>query len=108
MKSPQFVNAIYLASSRRFEALAYMMLILMLMLSVADFVVRRGLKQDKKHIIGPGKVRMTRPSLMAIYQVFYSVVTSAVTINGVMHRGLNRTFVFVNKMTRTDKKANVK
>ena len=40
--------------------------------------------------IGPGKKVMTRPSLIAIYRVFYSVATSAVTINGIMHRGFNK------------------
>ncbi|TCP93337.1 hypothetical protein EDD79_10811, partial [Serpentinicella alkaliphila] len=31
---------------------------------------------------GPGKIKMDRPSLMAIYRIFFSVATSTVKING--------------------------
>jgi len=90
MKSPQFISSLYLDSPRRIEALGYLLMILMLLLSVSEFVVRRELKKENKTIIGPGKKVMSRPSLIAIYRVFYSVVTSTVTINGKMHRGLNK------------------
>lgn len=90
MKSPQFINALYLDSPKRIEALGYLLLILILLLSVAEFVVRRELKKDDKTIIGPGKIMMNRPSLIAIYRVFYSVVTSTVTIDEKMQRGLHK------------------
>lgn len=73
LKSPQFVNAIYLESPERIEAFSYLMLICMLMLSVAEYVVRRGLSQDNEQIIGPGKIKMKRPTQRAIYDIFYSV-----------------------------------
>ena len=73
LKSPQFVNSLYVDSPKRVEAIGYMMLILMLILSIAEYVVRRGLKEDNRTIIGPGKVKMKRPSLMAIYRMFYTV-----------------------------------
>lgn len=73
LKSPQFVNAIYLESPERIEAFSYLMLICMLILSVAEYVVRRGLTQDNDQIIGPGKVKMKRPTQRAIYDTFYSV-----------------------------------
>lgn len=87
MKSPQFVNSFFVDSPRRVEALGYLLLILMLILSVAEYVVRRGLENDRNTIIGPGKKIMSRPSLQAIYRIFFSVVTSTVTINGEIHRG---------------------
>lgn len=87
LKSPQFVNSFFLDSPRRVEALGYLLLILMLILSIAEYVVRRGLKTDQSTIIGPGKKIMSRPSLQAIYGIFFSVVTSTVTINGQIHRG---------------------
>jgi transposase len=90
LKSPQFVSSFFLDSPKRVEALGYLLLILMLLLSVAEYVVRRELAKDKVMIIGPGKVKMTRPSMIAIYRIFYSVVTSTVTINGVIHRGYNK------------------
>lgn len=90
MKSPQFINSLYLDSPRRIEALGYLLMILMLLLSIAEFVVRRKLKEENKTIIGPGKKIMNRPSLIAIYRVFFSVATSTVTINGKIHRGLHK------------------
>lgn len=73
LKSPQFVNSIYLDSPQRVEAFAYLMLISMLMLSVAEYVVRKGMKENNEIIIGPGKIKMKNPTLQAIYYVFYSV-----------------------------------
>lgn len=87
LKSPQFVSSFFVESPRRVEALGYLLLILMLLLSVAEHVVRRGLERDKESIIGPGKIKMSRPSLMAIYQIFFTVATSTVKVNGSMHRG---------------------
>ena len=61
-----------------------------LILSVAEYVVRRELESEKKTIIGPGNVKMSRPSLVAIHGIFYSVVTSTVTFGKVVHRGYNK------------------
>ena len=73
LKSPQFVNSIYLESPQRIEAFSYLMLICILMLSLAEYVVRRGLSQDGDHIIGPANVKMKRPTQRAIYDIFYAV-----------------------------------
>lgn len=73
LKSPQFVNSIYIDSPQRIEAFSYLMLICILMLSLAEYVVRRGLSQDGDHIIGPGNVKMKRPTQRAIYDIFYAV-----------------------------------
>lgn len=89
MKSPQFVNALYVDSPRRVESLGYLMLILMLVLSVAEFVVRREMEKESATIIGPGNKKMTRPSLIAIFRIFYSVKTSTICIDGKLHRGFN-------------------
>lgn len=88
LKSPQFVNSLYVDSPRRVESLGYLMLILMLILSVAEYVVRREMSKDFATIIGPGNKKLTRPSLIAIFRIFYSVETAAVSINGKLHRGL--------------------
>jgi len=80
LKSPQFVNSLYVDSPRRVEAIGYLMILLILLLSVAEYVVRRELSKDNAFILGPGKVKMTKPSLIAIYRIFYSVGTVAVTV----------------------------
>jgi hypothetical protein len=45
----------------------------MLMLSVAEYVVRRGLTQDNELIIGPDKIKMKRPTQRSIYKIFFAV-----------------------------------
>ncbi|KXG73625.1 IS1634 family transposase [Thermotalea metallivorans] len=90
LKSPQFVNSLYVDSPRRVEAIGYLMILLMLLLSIAEYVVRRELAQEKAFIIGPGKVKMTKPSLLAIYRIFYSVATVSITIDGQIHRGFSK------------------
>jgi transposase len=57
LKSPQFVNSIFLESPERIEAFSYLMLICILILSLAEYSVRRGLMQDDDYIIGPRKPR---------------------------------------------------
>ena len=41
LKSPHFVNSLYLDTPQRIEALTYLILISMMILSVAEYVVRR-------------------------------------------------------------------
>jgi len=70
LKSPQFVNALYTNSPKRVIAIGFLMLILMLVLSVAEYVVRRELESEKKTIIGPWNVKLSRPSLVEIVGSF--------------------------------------
>ena len=73
LKSPQFVNSIYLESPERIEAFSYLMLTCMLMLSVAEHVVRRGLSKENEQVIGSGKIKMKKPTQRAIYEMFFDV-----------------------------------
>lgn len=70
LKSPHFVNSLYLDTPERIEALTYLILISMMILSVAEYVVRREMKAEGAMIIGPGGVKMKKPSLVAILGVF--------------------------------------
>lgn len=90
LKSPQFVNSLYVETPERVEAIGYLMLISLMVLSVAEHVVRRGLKADNDFIIGPGKVKMTSPTMQAIYYLFYAVQTSRVMVGSQPQRGFNK------------------
>lgn len=90
MKSTQFIDSLYLDSPRRIEALGYLLLLLMLLLSIAEFVVRRELARENRTIVGPGKKVLDNPSMIAVYRVFYSVVTTSVMLDGMMYRGLHK------------------
>lgn len=90
LKSPQFVNALFLNTNKRIESLIYLMLITLMILSVAEHVVRRGLEKDNDFILGPGKIKMKTPTLKAIYGVFYSVQTKKLVTKSDTQRALSR------------------
>jgi transposase len=89
LKSPQFVNSLYLESIKRIEAFVYLMLITLMVLSIAEYVVRRELKTDNSFIIGPGKIKMKQPTLKAIYQVFHTVQIIKISTPDTTIRQLN-------------------
>jgi len=70
LKSPQFVSSLFLTTPKRVEALSYMMLMTLMILSVMEHVVRREMQKEELEIIGPGKIKMKTPSLVAILRLF--------------------------------------
>lgn len=91
LKSPHFVNSLYLDTPERIEALTYMILISMMVLSIAEYVVRRELKATGKKIIGPGGVKMSQPTLWAILLIFsVGIGVKVLSINGKKYRSLAR------------------
>lgn len=86
LKSPSFVNFLFLKTPERVEALTYMMLITMMMLSVIEPVVRRELREENEIVIGPGKIKMKRPTLRAIVEIFNSVAIKVIQHNGDIQR----------------------
>jgi len=45
----------------------------MLILSIAEYVVRSGLAKDDDFIVGPGKIKMEKPTQRAIYETRFAV-----------------------------------
>jgi len=91
IKSPHFVNALYLDTPERIEALTYLILISMMILSAAEHVVRREMKAKEEKILGPGKVKMSQPTLWAILEVFnVGIGVKVYFLNGKRHRCLAR------------------
>ena len=89
LKSPHFVNSLYLDSPERIEALTYLILISMMILSVAEHVVRRGIKAEDEQIIGPGGIKMKRPTLWAILEIFnVGIGVKVVSLDGKKYRSL--------------------
>ena len=91
LKSPHFVNSLYINTPERIEALTYLILISMMILSVAEHVVRRELKAEGEKIIGPGKVKMVQPTLCAILDLFdIDIGVKVVSLDGKKYRSLAR------------------
>lgn len=89
LKSPHFVNSLYLDTPERIEALTYLILISMMILSVAEYVVRREMKAEEEMIIGPGGIKMKQPSLVAILGVFnVGIGVKVVSLEGKKYRSL--------------------
>jgi len=78
----------FLDSPKRIEAFAYLMLMVILLLSVAEYVVRREMKKAGVTIAGLGKRQVSRPTLFAIYTIFYSVRVNLYENNGRIERRL--------------------
>ena len=63
----------------------------MMILSVAEYVVRRGMKAEGEMIIGPGGIKMKKPSLVAILGVFNTGAgVKVITLEGKKYRSLAR------------------
>jgi transposase len=92
LKSPQFVNSLYLNSPERIEALTYIILISMMMLSVSEYVVRAGLNKEKAFIIGPGQLKMTKTTLKSILEIFDKVPMKVFIVDGKKQRVIGRPF----------------
>lgn len=89
LKSPHFVNSLYLEAPERVEALTYLILISMMILSVAEYVVRRDMKAEGATIIEPGSIKMKQPSLVAILGVFNKgAAVKVFTVEGKKYRAL--------------------
>lgn len=54
----------------RIEALTYLILISIMILSIAEYVIRKEMKAKNEKILGPGKVKMSQPTLWTILEIF--------------------------------------
>lgn len=82
LKNPHFVNSLYLDKPERVEALAYLILLTIMMLSVMEQVVRKGLKEEDEAVIGTGKKVKIQPTQLMILRIFYSVLCQVYIANG--------------------------
>ncbi len=69
-KNPHFVNSLFLDKPERVEALAYLILLTIMMLSVMEQVVRKGLKEENDTVVGTGKMLKKQPTQLMILGSF--------------------------------------
>lgn len=86
LKSPTFMNSLFVKTPQRVEALTYMLLITMMILSVIEHVVRRELKKESEIVIGPGNIKMKRPTLRAIVDIFETVPLKVIKEDNIKRR----------------------
>jgi len=90
LKAPEFINDLFVKTPKRVEALTYMILIGLMILSLMEYVVRREMKKDNNIILGPGKIKMSKPSLRAIMGIFEYVPIQVIKVNKNCIRKLQR------------------
>jgi transposase len=91
-KNPKFVNSLFLDKPERVEALAYLILLTIMMLSVMEQVVRKGLKEENDTVVGTGKMLKKQPTQLMILRIFYSILYQCYTVNGKTVRRLLKPF----------------
>jgi transposase len=82
LKNPQFVNSLYLNTPERVEALAYLILLTIMILSVMEQVVRAGMKREAETVIGTGKKVKLQPTQLMIIRIFTEVITQTYIVQG--------------------------
>lgn len=82
LKNPHFVNSLYLDKPQRVEALAYLILLTIMILSVMEQVVRKGLKEENETVVGTGKKIKKQPTQLMILRIFYNILYQYYIDNG--------------------------
>ena len=86
LKSPYHVGPIYLQKPSRVKAFGYLMLLSLLMYSTFEYIIRQQMEQEKKPLILPGKRESRRPTGTAVLEMFETMVTTWVSMDGQWQR----------------------
>jgi len=90
LKSPKFMNSLFLNSPKRIEALVYLLLIVLMILTIAEKVVRNNLKKNNDLVIGIDNRKLKQPTLTAVLQIINRVRIISYKIDGKIHRKTKR------------------
>ena len=82
IKNPQFVNSLYLNTPKRVEALTYLILLTIMMLSVMEQVVREGVEKESTYVICTGNKVNYKPTQVMITRIFTEVITQTYIMSG--------------------------
>lgn len=74
LKDPMFVGPIYLKKPQRVEALAYVLLIVLLIFGILERRVREAMKHESEPLIVQGKVKTFRPTGRRILELLETVL----------------------------------
>lgn len=69
LKSPKFMNSLFLKTPQRVEALVYLLLICLMMLTVAERIVRDELKKSADVVLGTEKRKLKQPTFNSILHI---------------------------------------
>lgn len=77
LKDPFFADQLYLKNKERLEALAYLLLIAVLIATLLERRVRLALALQKAELVVPGGVKRARPTIQGLLDMFEAVLVLA-------------------------------
>jgi transposase len=87
LKSPTFMSSLFLKTPERVEAVVYLLLIGLMILSIAQRVVRKELKKRGDVVYGPEKRKQKQPTFTTILRIMDRISVTIYTFsNGVVIR----------------------
>lgn len=86
LKSPYHVGPIYLQRPSRVKAFGCLMLLSLLLYSAFEYVIRTQMVQEKQPLILPGKRKSFRPTGASVLEMFETLVTTWVSMDGQWQR----------------------
>ena len=90
LKSPQFMNSLFLNSPKRIEALVYLLLIVLMILTIAEKVVRNKLKENDDIVLGMNNRKLKQPTLKEILRIINRVRIISYIYEGKVYRKIKR------------------
>ncbi len=82
LKAPSFMNSLFLKTPSRVEALVYLLLICLMILTVAERIVRDNLKKDQAVVLGTEKRKIKAPTFNVILKIMDRIRTVKYIYNG--------------------------
>lgn len=86
LKDPYFIDELFIKKPKRVEALAYVMLIALMVLTLLERTVRENLKGETQKIVVSGKRKTFIPTGLSIIEAFEYVQVNLVFENGECYR----------------------
>ena len=86
LKDPMFVNAIYLKTPRRIEALGYVILLAVMIASLLELRIRNALKQEKAAISSGSRKKIKRPTARLLLNMLNRILVVYLDYDGRIER----------------------
>jgi transposase len=86
LKDPMFVNAIYLKTPKRVEALGYVILLAVMIASLLELRIRNALDREKSTISAGSRKKVQRPTARLLLNMLNSILVVYLDYDGHMER----------------------
>ncbi|HHT25801.1 MAG TPA: IS1634 family transposase [Firmicutes bacterium] len=88
LKDPMFVNAIFLKTPKRVQALGYVILLAVMIAALLEIRIREALKNEQETVTGPGKRVLHRPTARVLLDMLNTIQVVYLTYDDRIERHL--------------------